>query len=251
VTVGDIVNKGPDSLGVIDLLRENKASCVRGNHEDRLLLFAGQAKNTFLQPEKKHGRKKSSSEHKAEKKLARELSHDQLAYLRSFPLVLRVGNVKGIGDIVVVHAGLVPGIPIDNQDPSSIMNMRIINLKNHVPSKKHYSKNSVPWVKLWNRFQRLLPSHSKLQTPVSGTDSILSRRTTVIYGHDSKRGLQLGTYTKGLDTGCVKGGKLTALVVSEGGHQEIVQVGCQDYTAKVDLDDVLQGRSGSSADEGE
>ena len=30
LSVGDIVNKGPDSLGVIDLLRKHKAFCVRG-----------------------------------------------------------------------------------------------------------------------------------------------------------------------------------------------------------------------------
>lgn len=50
---------------------------------------------------------------------------------------------------------------------------------------------------------------------------------TAIYGHDSKSGLSLREYTKGLDSGCVKGGKLTALVISDGGEQEIVQVKCK------------------------
>ena len=247
--VGDIVNKGPDSLGVIDLLRKHKAYCVRGNHEDRLLLYAGHAKDTSLRREKKTAGTKSTSKHHDEKKLARELSHEQISYLRSFPLVLRVGNVDGLGDIVMVHAGLVPGLPIDNQDPSSIMNMRIIDLKTHVPSKKHEKRNSIPWFKLWNKFQRLLPSHRKLLKPLPGLDGILSRRTTVVYGHDSKRGLQIGTYTKGLDTGCVKGGKLTALIVSAGGRQEIMQVDChQEYTKKAETGAVLQDRDASIED---
>lgn len=55
---------------------------------------------------------------------------------------------------------------------------------------------------------------------------------TVIYGHDSKSGLSLKEYTKGLDTGCVKGGKLTAMVISDGGKQEIVQVKCSTNYAK-------------------
>jgi hypothetical protein len=42
------------------------------------------------------------------------------------------------------------------------------------------------------------------------------RHTTIIYGHDAKQGLQLKQYSKGIDTGCVKGGKLTALVLSDG-----------------------------------
>jgi hypothetical protein len=54
--------------------------------------------------------------------------------------------------------------------------------------------------------------------------------TTVIYGHDSKSSLSLKTYTKGIDTGCVKGGKLTALIVGNGGEQNIVQVKCNDYS---------------------
>lgn len=53
--------------------------------------------------------------------------------------------------------------------------------------------------------------------------------TTVIYGHDSASSLQLKKYTKGLDTGCYRGGKLTALVIEDGGKQGIVQVNCRDY----------------------
>lgn len=53
--------------------------------------------------------------------------------------------------------------------------------------------------------------------------------TTVIYGHDSKTGLAIRTYTKGLDSGCVKGGKLTALVIENGGKQSLVHVRCHNY----------------------
>lgn len=53
--------------------------------------------------------------------------------------------------------------------------------------------------------------------------------TTIIYGHDSKSSLSLKRYTKGLDSACVKGGQLTALVVGAGGQQEIVQVECDGY----------------------
>lgn len=58
-----------------------------------------------------------------------------------------------------------------------------------------------------------------------------AKRSTVIYGHDSKRGLQIGTYSKGLDTGCVKGGKLTALVIDGNAKAgpKVVSVPCKDY----------------------
>lgn len=52
---------------------------------------------------------------------------------------------------------------------------------------------------------------------------------TVVYGHDAKTGLKIRSYTKGLDSGCVKGGKLTALVIEDGGKQSLVQVHCREY----------------------
>ena len=44
IFVGDIVAKGPDSLGVIDLARSLGASCVRGNHEERVARIRAQRK---------------------------------------------------------------------------------------------------------------------------------------------------------------------------------------------------------------
>ena len=75
---------------------------------------------------------------------------------------------------------------------------------------------------LWNKYQSLLPH---------------SNRQTIIYGHDSRRGLQLSEYSKGVDTGCVKGGKLTALIIEEGkwgGNVRMtsVSVKCKDYRTK-------------------
>lgn len=38
-------------------------------------------------------------------------------------------------------------------------------------------------------------------------------------------------YTKGIDTGCVKGGKLTALVIETGGKTKTVHVKCKNYVS--------------------
>lgn len=56
-----------------------------------------------------------------------------------------------------------------------------------------------------------------------------SERTTVIYGHDSKRGVQIAKYSKGIDSGCVRGGKLTALIIDSRGRQKSVSVDCKKY----------------------
>lgn len=48
VTTGDLIAKGPDSLGTVDFVRQVGASCVRGNHEDRILLIAQGLKSHIL-----------------------------------------------------------------------------------------------------------------------------------------------------------------------------------------------------------
>jgi hypothetical protein len=53
---------------------------------------------------------------------------------------------------------------------------------------------------------------------------------TVVYGHDASSSLNIKEYTKGLDSGCVKGKKLSALVIEDGGKQTVVQVSCKKYS---------------------
>ncbi|PKX97125.1 putative serine/threonine-protein phosphatase [Aspergillus novofumigatus IBT 16806] len=214
IFVGDMINKGPDSLGVVDLARKYSASCVRGNHEDRVLLLRHdmESSNTLspdsdggISPDLFFGLKKK------ERALARQLSSEQVQWLGACPVILNVGQIPEMGQVVV----------LDKQDASSVMNMLTIDLDTHVPSS---TRKGTMWTKLFNKHQSLL--YSSLEGSVPDPKSQVM---TVIYGHDSKSSLSLKTYTKGLDSGCVKGGKLTAMVVEDGGKQSIIQVRCRDH----------------------
>ncbi|KAL5334370.1 Metallo-dependent phosphatase-like protein [Aspergillus crustosus] len=214
IFTGDLIEKGPDSLGVIDLAREYNASSVRGNHEDRVLTL----RHEMIEANVTDG----SFDHvhpldTKSRQLARELNSEQADWLDALPVILNVGQIPTMGQVVVVHGGLVPGVDLDKQDPYSVMNMLTIDLPTHVPSPTR--EKGVKWTKLFNKHQTL-----SLESKTSVT--------TVLYGHDSKSGLSLKEYTKGLDSGCVKGGKLTALVISDGGKQKTVQVGCKKYHGK-------------------
>ncbi|EXJ60945.1 hypothetical protein A1O7_05098 [Cladophialophora yegresii CBS 114405] len=243
VALGDIVSKGPDSLGVIDLLRRYNASCVRGNHDDRLLLVAQSLRAQSSATKEILESGKSTGTHKHAdpvERMARSLSTAQLEYLQSCPIILRIGKMEAFnGEAVAVHAGLVPGLALELQDPVSAMNMRVLDLATHLPSHKHRLKGSVAWYKLWNRYQQLLDLHKRFGKHKRERES--ESHTTVIYGHNAKEGLQIRKYTKGLDTGCVKGGKLTALVVDGEGRQQIVQVKAKKHTHRSSLQvDVLR-----------
>ncbi|OHF03228.1 calcineurin-like phosphoesterase [Colletotrichum orchidophilum] len=321
VLAGDMINKGPDSRGVLDLAMRLGASAVRGNHEDRVLLAHQNMKTTYVADEDAHGgpvNKKEEDEEedeeegesKAENKegsstdnqseesssdnaspksegqdeaedeappeetepddlepaifphgdskeraTARSLTRKQLKWLATLPVILDVGTVDSIGNLVVVHAGLVPGLALKRQDPWAVMNMRglvypreelrrqeahraleeyrrshtaapgvtetMIQREHERRRKPHDRKIAIPtdrrggsssWPKAWNAHQKALPEKEP--------------RTAVAYGHDSKTGLNIAQYTFGLDSGCVNGGELTALVIeasAEGGVTHFIK----------------------------
>lgn len=238
ITTGDLISKGPDSAGTVEFVRKLGASCVRGNHEDRILLTAQALNSSLLHLEQpgsyevdRLNEPSFSLSDSPDRALARSLSVEQIAYLETCPVILRVGFMKHLaGDLVVVHAGLVPGVKLERQDPTSVMSMRSIDLTNHVPSKYSDAEGCVPWTKLWNKYQKSLPAEwSSFPVDDVNAQKAKERHITVIYGHDAKQGLQLKQYSKGIDTGCVKGGKLTALILSDGGAMQTIQVNCKDH----------------------
>ncbi|KAF3480108.1 bis(5'-nucleosyl)-tetraphosphatase, symmetrical [Arthroderma uncinatum] len=233
IFTGDIISKGPKSVEVVQLAREYHASCVRGNHEDRVLLTRREiASQSSKSPHRRvsgneaageeiEGSATISSKHgKLEDKvhtLARQLSGEDTEWLESCPVILKVGSIKGMGDVVVVHGGLLPGVPLERQDPSSVMHMRTIDLDTHTPSNSQTAGTA--WSKVFDEHQSRISKEKG------------SQPTTVIYGHDAKDSPVIRKYTKGLDTSCVRGGKLTALIIEDGGKQRLKQVKCKGYVS--------------------
>ncbi|KAF2497630.1 Metallo-dependent phosphatase [Lophium mytilinum] len=226
ILTGDMISKGPDSAGVVSLARSLSASCVRGNHEDRMLLALADMRGHHAAlpgpaEDPTNGRDLLDEESFSHgdytfRSLAREFDDKQIKWLQACPVILRVGEIAGFGEMVVVHAGLVPGIPLERQDPYHVMNMRTIDLDTRLPSE---NREGTPWEKLWNKYQSRVPSQS-------------AERSSVVYGHDSKRGKNIHKYSFGLDSGCVAGGRLTALVIEAGRKGEAAKTSTVDVKCK-------------------
>ena len=102
VFVGDLVAKGPDSRGVLALARERGARAVLGNHDKHALRWL-EAREAGVEPPDR------APAHAA---MCASFGQADWAYLRALPCYLRLEAA----DAVVVHAGLVPGVPLEEQD---------------------------------------------------------------------------------------------------------------------------------------
>jgi hypothetical protein len=169
--VGDLIARGPDSLGVLALYRQVKGQSVLGNHESKLLL----AHRARLEGTK---RPRVSALHYA---LLHRLGDEDWALLEQLPLSLSVPE----HGLCVVHAGVLPGQSLAVQDPWILTHIRSLD-PDGKPSPRH---DYQPWAERYEG------------------------EPHIVFGHNSRLGLQLHPSATGLDTGCVYGGRLTALVL--------------------------------------
>lgn len=178
VFVGDLVARGPDSLGVLDVARTTGAIVVRGNHEQRLLDWLS-AREQWLRGE---AITKPPID-KMYREIGRSLRPVDWSLLQTSKVSLDLPDHT----LLVVHAGIDPNIPFEQQKPDTLMRIRTVQLPDGKRGQRHV---------LWGtRYEG--PKH-------------------IVFGHNAAPGLQLHRWATGLDTGCVYGGRLTAMVLARG-----------------------------------
>ncbi|HEY5957702.1 MAG TPA: metallophosphoesterase [Polyangiaceae bacterium] len=171
--VGDLVGRGPDSLGVLAIVRRLCATAIQGNHERRLLeVHSGEPTGRRARLGPPHRR------------LLESFSSEDWATMANMPLYVELSEHR----LVVVHAGIDPSLPLERQDPWVLTHLRSFDLAG-APS---HRDGDASWATHYEG-----PLH-------------------VVFGHNAIRGLQLFPFATGLDSGCVYGGSLSALVLEAG-----------------------------------
>jgi len=197
--VGDLVDRGPDSIGVLTLVQQlvetGRASVVVGNHEDKPIRLRDKA----MKSGSWDGLVKSEPWHRA-------ATDDHYAFLRSLPLLVRSGP-----DTLVVHGGLYPRffekhgaigeIPTDwrRGGGKRIERMRRFIRVRHIDDAGN-----------------MVPLGTEGQDTRHWSNWYDGRAGWVFYGHDPALSPRRCAHCTGLDTGCVFGGQLTAAVVRDG-----------------------------------
>ena len=131
VYLGDYVDRGPQSKTVIDLLTvrlvANGAVCLRGNHEAVMEGFLQDP--TILEYWLPLGGMQTLASYGIElheNETAFSLHRRFLdAFPRAHELFMQcLRNQFSCGDFLFVHAGIRPGVPLDDQDPNDLIWIR-------------------------------------------------------------------------------------------------------------------------------
>lgn len=235
--VGDLVNRGPDSLGVLRLVRAlgDRAITVLGNHDLHLLAIAAggtrQKPRDTLQP------------------ILTAPDRDELLDWLCQRPILHLDRQR---KMAMVHAGLLPEWDLDEALMlAQEVEERLRGPEGHLLLQHMYGNDPNRWSSdlrgyerlrvVLNGFTRLrychrdgrLDLHQKGSPGTQGPDllpwyAVPGRRsgdTTVIFGHWSTLGTGRFDNVLALDGGCVWGGTLTAVRLED---QAFFRVACPE-----------------------
>lgn len=231
--VGDLINRGPDSLAVLRWARgmKNRVTAVLGNHDVHLLRVA--AGGSVL-------RKKDTLNEVLEAPDRDEL----LAWLKTRPLTVMDDKT------LIVHAGLLPQWSVQE---AVALGREVEECLRSDESNEFLRSLSGPSLSAWNKhlkgFERLrvaLSVFTRLRVctpegemdlsftgpPDKAPDGFLpwylvpdrkNRNHTVVFGHWAANGFMMKENVIGLDSGCVWGNSLSAVRLED---RSVYQVPC-------------------------
>ena len=249
IFLGDLVNRGPDSLGTLRQLKSlqesGRAECILGNHDLHLLAIDAGLRNT-------KGLDTVDAILKAPDR--RELIH----WIRNRPMALSNGKV------LTVHAGVLPqwdlqqtiecAQEVEKSLRSKFYKDFLANMYGNTPNKWSNSLKGYERLRLiTNALTRMrfctpsgqmefeskegLENGPKGYIPWFNVPKRKTADTLVYFGHWSTLGLLRRRNVIGLDTGCVWGGKLTALEIADSNKDskdlEIIQVDGYDHPLRM------------------
>lgn len=203
ICLADFMDKGPEPAATVRFARESGFSAVLGNHEEKHLRWRKHEDRRKANPKYKNPMNPIAERDAAQNAL---LSDEDVTWLGSLPTFSRFAP-----GWVAVHGGLLPGLPVEEQKGDTIIRARWVDPVQNKAIPTDYNQPGQPagtrhWTELYDG-----PEHV-----VTGHEAHSLTRPLVVSKPNA------GT-CYGIDTGCVHGGRLTALVL-QGTDVSFVQV---------------------------
>ena len=147
ISVGDLINGGPDSPGVLKFARKNNVYSVLGNHEMRFLRARLRDDTELLR--------------KRDLRTYRQLKRADWEYIGSWPHVIRIPSTNHI----IVHGGFHPFKPWRKQNPEEVTTIQVIDNKGR-PARRADAPKGKPWGKTWKGPEHIYYGHTPRPEPV-------------------------------------------------------------------------------------
>ena len=249
IFLGDLVNRGPDSLGALRQLKSlqesGRAECILGNHDLHLLAIDA-------------GLRKTKGLDTVESILKAPDRAELINWIRNRPMALSDGN------ILTVHAGVLPqwdlqqtiecAHEVEKTLRGKSYKQFLANMYGNTPNKWSNSLKGDERLRvITNALTRMrfctpggtmefaskegLENGPKGYMPWFRVPKRKTAGTLIYFGHWSTLGLLRRHNVIGLDTGCVWGGKLTAMEIATSKKDskglEIIQVAGYDHPLRM------------------
>ena len=211
IFVGDLIDKGPDSVRVVQFVREmsrtHNITIVEGNHEEKHSRFR---KNLEVRP----GVAKTMAERQPElASITEALSVEDVEFLNTTVPFHRIEE----HNILVVHGGI-PGnmteFPRDIEEAQSLGGKRKKKF-NQILRTRH----------IHHETGKMLPLGNRGPNDPFWAETHDGRFGHVVFGHEPfLDGVAHFEHATGIDTGAVFGGGLTAMIIEEDGTRRFLTV---------------------------
>ncbi len=147
IAVGDLINRGPDSVGTLKLARSLGLRSVLGNHEKRLL-NAWRSGNT--------SRLKGN-----DLKTFRSLKEKHFQWIATWPHIFKIPSLNAL----VVHGGFVPGRKWRQQRPTDVTYVQVVDHRGR-PAKRAGNPHARPWADFWTGRRHVFYGHTPREEPL-------------------------------------------------------------------------------------
>lgn len=238
--VGDLVNRGPQSLEVLRFLRQiPNCKLVLGNHDIHLIA-------RYL------GAVKAGRRDTLDDILAAADAEELMTWLRAQPLLIHDADLK----LLIVHAGLSPQWDLATAKACALQSEKALRQGGLKLFSHLYGDMPDYWsedLKSWDRLRYSINCFTRLRFCDAQGRLILDKKAgparhanltpwyqlvdlglDIIFGHWSTLGLYQHKQVYCIDSGCLWGGKLTALQLDSQPYQ-VYSVDCSTHVKPIGL----------------
>ena len=206
IIIGDILDKGPFCVETLRYAQEENIECLMGNHEYQYHRF-----HKHHLRELESGKKNPMSFGETKMQIFEHLEKRDFDYIASMPFFIKIDA------LTLLHAGITNDIDLEDAKKRKLE--RILYIRSIDSAGKQLSLSDAT------------DKHQLWSEVYDGEQGF------IVYGHNNFKEVRVDEYAIGIDTGCVYGNTLSAIVINDTlkpkeNYTVVAVLAKEDYTIK-------------------